>query len=173
MGNAHHSPVSPRFAPASIWPLLVSAYKVERSFHPAISSALATWKSYTLLVGNSGYKIRKVPLRGTEAADSLTPLKKYWYHWNIVAWPKTFSLQPLFVKPCPHLNEAANGAGRTERMPRSCTIKSRFFVHCSIKWGSIKLGLHLNVNANEACGSDATQNVRYICTLFGICCDSE
>ncbi len=34
---------------------------------------------------------------------------------------------------------------------------------------TIKPGLHLNANTNDACGSEARQNIWYICTLFGIC----
>ncbi len=32
----------------------------------------------------------------------------------------------------------------------------------------LKPGLHLNANSNDVCGSEARQNVWYICTLFDI-----
>ncbi len=54
------------------------------------------------------------------------------------------------------------------------TEKTWFENHCypyavfaSLKH-RLKLDLHLNVNVNEACGSEARQNIWYICTLFGI-----
>ncbi len=64
-----------------------------------------------------------------------------------------------------------------ETMPMSRLIQ-KWLEYCStreVSWypgkamvnpQTFKPGLHLNANANDACGNEARQNVWYICTLF-------
>ncbi len=43
------------------------------------------------------------------------------------------------------------------------SVEEKFFTDAYVK-----PGLHLKANTNDACASEARQNIRYICTLFGI-----
>ncbi len=88
----------------------------------------------------------------------------------------------LWLKLCPHLNKAANEAGRTERMPGLCTMESRFFLAKASNEAALKEMANIfslkhwlkmgSVHFTSACSANAEYSLPRLYDTFTSVCSS-